>query len=266
LLFILGGALSIAEIRGSTTDRGAGGNPPLFVLWTAAPIVAMVLVLALLGVVVSWRERQRRRTLLCAVLVVAVLLAPLFQAYDQTTVSLYKHVVFGLWFGAMPAGYALSKAVDVNPAKGWRVGLAAAIFTGLVGFDQASGWYGFWPNSTGLMAAVERDLPTRGPLLMQDGDQMVAYYYLLHQGIQPHIMSSYGYPPDAVTVMIERHRVGMVETDTGTGIPLDSIQESVAGTPVGLENAGYRQVERIRWRDRNGAVGWFTIWLLERGR
>jgi hypothetical protein len=265
-LFIAGGALSLIQIRGSTTDRGPGDNPPLFVLWTAAPMVAVVVLLAMLGVVLSWRQRQGRQVLLCAVLVVAVLLAPLSQAYDQTTVSLYKHVVFGLWFGAMAAGYVLSKAVAVNAANGWRVGLAAAIFTGLVGFDQASGWYGFWPNSTRLMAAVERALPARGPMLMQDGDQAVAYYYLFHQGIQPHIMSSYGYPPDVVTAMIERHAVWMVETDTGTGIPPDSIQKSVAGTPGGLEHAGYRQVERIRWRDRDGAVGWFTIWLLERGQ
>jgi hypothetical protein len=265
-LFILGAALSLGEIKGSTTDRAAGGSPSWLVLWTAAPIVAVVLVLAVLGIVLSWRERARRRSVLCAVLVVAALLAPVSQAYDQTTVSLYKHVVFGLWFGAMAAGYALSRAVDLNAAKAWRVGLAAAVFTGLVGFDQASGFYGFWPNTTRLMAAVERDLPARGRILMQNGDEMVAYYYLLRRGVQPHIMSSYGYPPDVVTAMIERHQVWMVETDTGTGIPADSIRKSKAGTPAGLERAGYRRLQRIRWRDPDGAVGWFTIWLLDRGR
>jgi hypothetical protein len=54
----------------------------------------------------------------------------------------------------------------------------------------------------------------------------------------------------------------MVETDTGTGIPPGSIQESVAGTPAGLEHAGYRLAARMPWRDPDGAVGWFTIWLL----
>jgi Dolichyl-phosphate-mannose-protein mannosyltransferase len=261
-LLLAGGGLSVTAISATTTQRGSGGDAWLAVLWLAAPLVAMVLAVALLGVLLACREQTRRRPLLCVVLVVAVLLAPAFQAYDQTTVSLYKHVVFGLWFGAMAAGYALSKAVVVSAAKGWRIGMAAVIFTGLLGFDQASGWYGFWPNSVQLVAAVEHDLPARGPIMMQGGDQMVANYYLYRQGIRADIITSYAYAPDAVSAMIESHQVWMVETDTGTGIPPGSIQESVAGTPAGLEQAGYRRAARIRWRDPDGAVGWFTIWLL----
>lgn len=264
-LFLLGGT-SLTAVSATTTQRGSGGDSRLAVLWSGAPLVAMVLAVGLLGVLLAFREGSRRKLLLCSVLVVAALLAPALQAYDQTQVSLYKHVVFGLWFCAMPAGYALSKADVVSAAKGWRVGLAAAIFTGLVGFDQASGWYGFWPNSTTLIAAVEKDLPARGPMLMQGGDQMVANYYLYRRGIQPDLMTSYAYSPGAVSAMIESHGVWMVETDTGTGIPPGSIQESVAGTPEGLEHAGYRRVQRIRWRDPDGAVGWITIWLLARGR
>jgi hypothetical protein len=264
-LFLLGGTTSVTAISATTTERSSGGEMWPTVLWNAAPLVALVLALGLLGVLLACRERARRTRLLCAVLVVAGLLAPAFQAYDQTTVSLYKHVVFGLWFAAMPAGYALSKAAVVNAAKGWRVGLAAVIFTALVGFDQASGWYGFWPNSNRLMAAVENDLPARGSMLMQGGDQMVAYYYLYRQDIRPDIKTSYAYGPGAISDMIQNHQVWMVETDTGTGIPPGSIQESIAGTPAGLEHAGYRRVQRIPWRDPDGAVGWITIWLLARG-
>jgi hypothetical protein len=265
-LALLGGQSSVVAVSVTTTQRASGGDSPLEVLLTAAPLVAVVLAVGLLGVFVAYRERAHRKLLLCIVLVAAVLLAPAFQAYDQTTVSLYKHVVFGLWFGAMAAGYVLPKASVVSAAKGWRVGLAAAIFTGLLGFDQASDWYGFWPNATPLIAAVDRDLPARGPMLLQGGDQMVANYYLYQQGIQPSTMTSYAYAPDAVSAMIESHRVWMVETDTGTGIPPGSIQESVAGTPAGLERAGYRLAQRIRWRDPDGAVGWFTIWLLAPAR
>jgi hypothetical protein len=93
----------------------------------------------------------------------------------------------------------------------------------------------------------------------------VAYYYLDRQAIRPDILTSYAYAPSAVSAMIESHRVWMVETDTGTGNPPGSIQESSAGTPAGLERAGYRRVQRIRWRDPDGAVGWFTIWLLAHG-
>ncbi len=265
-LYVFGGSKYLAEISSSTTQRGSGGEPQLFVLWTAAPLVAMVFVLALLGVVLSWREHGGRRTLLCAVLALAVLLAPFYQAHIDTTVSLYKHVVFGAWFGASAAGYALSRAAVVNAVKGWRVGMAAALFTGLVGFGQASGWYGYWPNSGALLAAVERQLPARGPMLMDAGDQMVTFYYLLHDGIQPKIITSYAFTPNAVSSMIEDHRVWMVETDTGTGIPPTSAEESVASNTRAMDQAGYRRVAHIRWRDRDGAVGWFTIWVLSRGQ
>jgi len=204
---------------------------------------------------------------LCLALLVAVVLAPAYQAHIQTTVSLYKHVVFGSWFGAIAGGYALSKARVVNAAKGWRVGVAAAILTALVGFDQASGWYGYWPNSRPLIAALEAHLPVSQPILMQGGDQMVANYYLLHRSgghAPPLVWSSYLYSPTAISIMIEDHAVSIVETDTGTGIPPSNIQESVAGTPHGLQRAGYRRVAHIPWRDPDGAVGWFSIWQLVR--
>ena len=263
-LFLLGGRLSVAAVTTTTTSRAGTGDSWPSVLWNATPLVAVVLALALLGVVLAWQERHGRRPLLCAVLVVAAVLAPIFQAYDQTTVSLYKHVVFGLWFGAMGAGYALSKAVVVNPARGWRVGIAAAVFTSLLGFGQATGLYGWWPNSTQLVAAIERHLPSRGPILMEDGDQMVANYYLLHAGIHPDILTSYAYSPAAISAMINDHEFGLIETDTGTGTTTSNstMQQSIAGKPRALTRAGYREVARIRWRDPNGDRGWFTIWQL----
>jgi 4-amino-4-deoxy-L-arabinose transferase-like glycosyltransferase len=267
-LFLLGGKFYLYQVTTSTTQRTAGGNAPLAVLWNAAPLLAIVLVLALLAVLLSWREHGGRRTVLCAALCLAVLLAPIVQAHDHTTVSMYKHVVFGAWFAAAPAGYALSKAQVVNAAKGWRVGLAAVIFTCLVGYGQASGLFGFWPNTTPLMAAVKRYLPARGTSLMQNGDQMVAYYYLFHddtQATQPRILTSYAIPAADISVMIRNHDLSMIETDTGTGIPPGSLQQSVVASPVVMRQAGYRRVAHIRWRDPNGAVGWFTVWALGRG-
>jgi hypothetical protein len=265
-LIFVGGQFEVTAISASTTERAAGDVSPVSVLWNATPLVAAVLAVGLIGVVVAFRGGDRRTTLVCTVLVVAALLAPASQAHDHTTVSQYKHVVYGLWFGAMAAGYALSKADAVNAAKGWRVGLATAIFTCLLGLGQASALYGFWPNSTRLLAAVERGLPAKGPMLMQGGDQMVTNYYLYHQGIKRDILTSYDYSPEVVATMIENHQVVMVETDTGTGIPPGPIQESATGTPAGLEHFGYRQAERIRWREPGGQTGWFTIWLLEHGR
>jgi hypothetical protein len=259
-LFLLGGQLSVTGVSATTTARGSGGDPRLEVLWKAVPTVAAVLAVALLALVLAWRERAGRRPLIISVLVVATLLAPVFQAYDETTTSQYKHVVFGLWFGAMAGGYALSKAAVVNPLKGWRVGLATAIFAGLLGYGQALYWYGWWPNTTPLMAAVEHRLPSDRPILMQGGDQMVAAYYLLHAGIQASVTSSYWYDPETISAMISQHELGMIEFNTGS-----TTSDSLVIKPGFLRKAGYRQIERIRWRDPNGDRGWFTIWQLKPG-
>ncbi|MGH3304583.1 MAG: hypothetical protein ACRDOK_23470, partial [Streptosporangiaceae bacterium] len=265
-LFLLGGKNYLLQVTTSTTQRTAATSSALSVLWNAAPLMAAVLPLALLAVALSWREHIRRQTLLCAMLTCALLLAPLVQAHDHTTVSLYKHVDFGVWFGAIAAGYALSRAALVNAARGWRVGLAAAIFTALLGFGQASGLYGFWPNSAPLIAAVERNLPVKGAILMENGDQGVAEYYLLRDGYQPKILSSYAIPAFLISIMIQNHSLGMIEMDTGTGISASPIQQSIVGNSRALERYGYRQVARIPWRDPDGARGWFTIWKLTKGR
>jgi hypothetical protein len=259
-LFLLGGQLSVTGVSATTTQRGTGGDPRLEVLWKAVPTVAAVLAVALLALVLAWRERTGRRPLIISVLVVATVLAPLFQAYDETTTSQYKHVVFGLWFGAMAAGFGLSKAVVVNPRKGWRVGLATAIFAGLLGYGQAVYWYGWWPNTTPLMAAIERRLPSDRPVLMQGGDQMVASYYLLHRGTQAELSSSYWYSPETISAMISAHELGMIEIDSGS-----TTSDNLVVKPAFLRKSGYRQVARIRWRDPNGDRGWFTIWQLKPG-
>jgi hypothetical protein len=257
VLFVLGGQLSVTSVSATTTDRGGGGDPPLDVLWKATPMLAAVFAVALIGLVLAWREKAGRTPLICTLLVVATLLAPIFQAYDQTTTSQYKHVVFGLWFGAMVAGYALSKAGLVNAGKGWRVGIATVIFTGLLGYGQALYWYGWWPNTARLIAAVERHLPSHGPILMQGGDQMVANYYLWHAGVHPPITTTYAYTPADISAMIEDRYLGMIEIDTGA-----TTSGAVVIKSRVLREAGYRQVSRIRWRDPNGDRGWFTIWQL----
>jgi len=259
-LFILGGQLSVTGVSATTTQRGGGGDPRLEVLWKAVPTVAAVLAVALLALVLAWRERAGRTPLIVSVLVAATVLAPVVQAYDETTTSQYKHVVFGLWFGAIAAGYALSKAVVVNPRKGWRVGLATAVFAGLLGYGQALYWYGWWPNTKPLIAVIERRLPSDRPVLMQGGDQMVATYYLLHDGRQAAITSSYWYPPATISAMISAHELGMIEFDTGS-----TTSSNLVIKPGFLRKAGYRQVARIRWRDPNGDRGWFTIWQLKPG-
>jgi len=80
--------------------------------------------------------------------------------------------------------------------------------------------------------------------------------------VQPVILTSYAYSPAAISAMIKYHEFGMIETDTGTNTTANTLQQSLAGQPRALQQAGYRRVARLPWRDPNGDRGWFTIWVL----
>jgi len=189
-LFGLGGRAYIRGISFTTLDRYAshGAVSTTAILTNSAYWAGLLLFLALVGVVAAGSPRSapsagspcgRRTRLTASVLAAAVVLAPLHQAQIHTMTSLYKHVVFGCWFGAAAAGVALAKARSVNEAKGWRIGVAAVVFAGILGAVQASNMFAFWPNTARLTAAVRQMLPTAsGKLFAPNADSHVINYYL----------------------------------------------------------------------------------------
>jgi hypothetical protein len=180
-IFVLGGTQYVRGISFTTLDRHAADSAAsaAVILTDSADWAGVLLFLALVGVVAAGRAGGRRARLTAAVLAAAVVLAPLHQAQIHTLTSLYKHDVFGCWFGAAAAGVALAKASSVNEAKGWRIGAAAVVFIGILGGGQASNMFAFWPDSARLTAAVRQVLPTAsGLLLAPNADGHVINYYL----------------------------------------------------------------------------------------
>ena len=142
-------------------------------IWTS-----LILVLALLGSVLAVRSGTRAR-FLPAVLMAAALLVPAEQARLQTTVSLQKHVVFGAWFAAIAAGYAMARLSRVDPGHGWAAVLAlpiaASTFFGSMG--QASGLHNVWPNASRVVQLLRSETHSYpGNYLAEDSD--VEAYYL----------------------------------------------------------------------------------------
>ena len=122
---------------------------------------------------------EGRGKLLPAVLTVAAVLAPAGQARLHTTVGLQKHVVFGAWFAAIAAGYAMARLSRVDPGYGWAavmaLPIAASTLFGSLG--QAAGLYGVWPNAADavrVLGSAVRSHP--GNYLAEDYD--VEAYYL----------------------------------------------------------------------------------------
>ena len=153
-------------------------SPRTTVLQHAYVWTSLILVLAVLGAVLAFRS-ERRGKFLPAVLAVAALLAPAGQASLHTTVSLQKHVVFGAWFAAIAAGYAMARMSRVDPGRGWApvmaLPIAASTLFGSMG--QAASLFEVWPNSAGVVSVLRSAVHAHpGNYLAEDYD--VEAYYL----------------------------------------------------------------------------------------
>jgi hypothetical protein len=113
------------------------------------------------------------------VLAGAAVLAPAEQARLHTAVSLQKHVVFGAWFAAIAAGYAMARFSRVDPGRGWAavlaIPIAASTLFGSMG--QAASLYAVWPDAAGVVSVLRSAVRSHpGNYLAEDYD--VEAYYL----------------------------------------------------------------------------------------
>ncbi len=93
-----GGSSYLRGISFTTLSRQiVTGTAPLKIVDIAWGWLALLLLLALMGVLLLWLD-NKRPNLLPIVLFAAVLLAPAEQARISDITSLHKHVVFGAWF------------------------------------------------------------------------------------------------------------------------------------------------------------------------
>jgi 4-amino-4-deoxy-L-arabinose transferase-like glycosyltransferase len=165
-------------ITTSTLDRPQSDVAVTTVLQRSYVWTSLILVLAVLGAVLATRSEARGK-LLPAVLAAAALLAPAEQARLHTTVSLQKHVVFGAWFAAMAAGYAMARLSRVDPGRGWAAVMALPIIASTLfgSMGQAASLYHVWPNSAAVVSALREEINSHpGNYLAEDYD--VEAYYL----------------------------------------------------------------------------------------
>jgi 4-amino-4-deoxy-L-arabinose transferase-like glycosyltransferase len=165
-------------IMTSTLARPGSDVPVTTVLQQAYVWTSLILVLAAIGTVLSIRGEARGK-LLPAVLAAAALLAPAEQARLHTTVSLQKHVVFGAWFAAIAAGYAMARFSRVDPGRGWAAVLALPIAASTLfgSMGQAASLYRVWPDSAALVSILRSAANSHpGNYLAEDYD--VEAYYL----------------------------------------------------------------------------------------
>jgi hypothetical protein len=155
----------------------------LAVLGDAWSWTGLVVLCAICGAAYSWITRPRTaQTWLLTLLACAALLVPVEQASLRTTDSLDKHVVFGVWFAAIAAGYTVDRVIAAAPAGNMRVVTSSACLVALafpvaLGADQSQDFATSWPNSSALIAILGPLVDHgNGRLLVEDPS--VAEYYL----------------------------------------------------------------------------------------
>jgi hypothetical protein len=244
-------------IMATTLDRPDSTVPAVTILRLSYEWTGLILFLAVLGAVLAFRRTDRDR-FLPAILVAAALLVPAEQARLHTAVSLQKHVVFGAWFAAIAAGYAMARLSRVDPGRGWAPVMAIPIVasTLFASMGQADRLYSAWPRSTGVISVLRSAVRAHpGNYLAEDYD--VEAYYLRDEVPWQRWTSTYyfrypGEPPGPASyaAAIGHHYFALVVLDFGDTLAADR------DITADMHRAGgYYVLAR---------AGQFTIWASQR--
>jgi hypothetical protein len=193
---ILTGALALAgddylqAVRITTTARAVGNAHPLDLFLDCLAWGGGFLALALLGMVAYARQermdevpRMKRdgsrgwpwRLALGLLLCGTALLAPAYQMHLHTSVSLHKHIGYGLLFAAPMAGVGLSRMVGAH-FRYPQLAILAWVTLLALGITQSQELYHAWADSTRMVATVKSQLKPGGRYLVESSS--VPQYYL----------------------------------------------------------------------------------------
>ena len=176
----MGGASYWQGIRLTTLSRQQGDASPVGVLYTSLGWVAVVLVLAVMGAIMtSGGGRGGPQASIAWLFVVAGVLAPLEQARIGTFTSLFKHVGYGGWFACAVAGFALAAFIQSVPAakagRAIAASLAIAVLAMGSGILLAGCHFQGWPTATSAVSYLK---PMAGDGKILAGAIPVLEYYL----------------------------------------------------------------------------------------
>src|SRR5487761_1642029 len=173
-LFAFGGREYWTSVTQSTTARVNSTDPVSSVISASWHLTGIIVALAAAGAVLSlvaepgWHDR-----LLVWLAAGAAVLVPLAQARIHTLTSLDKHVVFGTWFAAIAAGYAVDRLVrwaSPRPVR-WTATAVCLLLLAIpvrIGITPSQALFRTWPNSAALVTALSRVVPrTNGPVLAE---------------------------------------------------------------------------------------------------
>ena len=168
--------LAFHAIQGSTTNRVALiPKPRLEMFMHVMQMCGIIYAAALVGVALVFLHYKRFR-LIALLLFGSSWLVPAYHIYEQETVSIDKHLAFGIFF-AMPlagctlawlSGY-LQKALSHSPGRYWLAGLSVVLLIYILGGQQSQTIYASWANTSDLRYALHTQLrDSSGRILAED--------------------------------------------------------------------------------------------------
>jgi 4-amino-4-deoxy-L-arabinose transferase-like glycosyltransferase len=183
-----GGSSHLHGLRVTTTERATGHDRPMRLLLECLQWGGLLLAIALLGAVLYvWRGPMSAdpglpnaapgrwwRACLGLLLCGTALLAPAYQMHLHTSVSLHKHIGYGLLFAAPMAGVGVTRLVGAHfryPHFGPVIWVTLLV----LGMNQSQDRYRIWPNSTELVANFRAQLVPGGHYLVE-ADSAPRYY------------------------------------------------------------------------------------------
>jgi hypothetical protein len=178
LLVIAGKLAGRSYLRGvdrTVLGRIAASTPAPTVLHDALALSWLVLLAGTIGVAVGARCGHGFRL---AVLLAAPILVIATQVHDRTSTSLGQQLAFGLWFAAIPAGYALvimaERRRSILRATALAAGCMIVVLFSLAGARVSSGLTER-PDAAAFVAAFRPFASGTAPLLVEQSS--IAEYY-----------------------------------------------------------------------------------------
>lgn len=251
----------------TTTNRSAiiiTKSSPLTLLGIVLTLGGLLWLLGFIGLLLTGKAERP----FMLGLVVASLLAPAYHLYIGESVSLHKHVDFGLFFIAPLAGYAVSSLTgELGPVRldhRWVAGVILSLIVFISGMSQAQWYFRTWPNSSNLTTAMRTQVhPATGRYLCEDAE---VERYALEDVTSPEQYTGLSYfeytdsqqqhltGQAAYTAAIAEGHFDLIELSFGQFSSLDN-----ALLPAIQGNHQYHLIAKIPYSDSYGS-GYYYIW------
>lgn len=193
-VIVLGAALllyfddsALAGINYTTLERVAmGPAPQWFLARRALSLGGGLAALALVGTLLDGNRRNRP---LLIVLLATAFLAPIYHIVKSESISLHKHIAFGLFFAAPLAGYAVDRLsrLNLSPPRwhtlsnlrtlqnGRLVGIVVCSAFFSIGVCQAHQEFRGWQNSNAYIQALRANVRP-GDRILAEVVEVPGYY------------------------------------------------------------------------------------------